>query len=408
MIWIARLAAASLALSVTTAAAAQQTADPRFGDGGVSAFYTWTGAAPAKPGVLLRTEPLPAALVLPAAATGERILYSSTDGVAGSGLVTVSGAYFTPKGTPPKDGWPLVAWAHGTVGLADVCAPSWAGRSERDVRYLDAWLAAGFAVVATDYQGLGTPGPHAYVETRPEAYSVLDSVRAVRGQPNLSGRTVIVGQSQGAGAAFATAAAAARYAPDVDIRATVATGTPNITPATLASVSNTDLDRVDPSLAYIYYSVLTAQQTRPNLPASQVLTDRALPLLETARTQCVMPLFRAITVAKLTRREALKPAGQAEVAGPLMPAMAYERFKLSGPVFMGVGAADKDVNPQGQLALAKQACAAGSVIEVHLYPGLDHSGTVNGSLPDSLPFVRRALAGEPIAPRCEPQAAASR
>ena len=87
-----------------------------------------------------------------------------------------------------------------------------------------------------------------------------------------------------------------------------------------------------------------------------------------------------------------------------MPAMAYEQFKLSGPVFMGIGAADKDVNPQTQLALVKQACAAGTVVEAHLYAGLDHSGTVNGSLPDSLPFVRRALAGEPITPRCDPQA----
>ena len=31
---------------------------------------------------------------------------------------------FTPKGTPPAKGWPIVAWAHGTTGVADQCAPS--------------------------------------------------------------------------------------------------------------------------------------------------------------------------------------------------------------------------------------------------------------------------------------------
>src|SRR3954467_6050403 len=88
------------------------------------------------------------------------------------------------------------------------------------------WLKAGFAVVATDYQGLGTPGGHPYLATKPEGYSVLDSVRAVRDRNGLGDRALLVGQSQGAGAAFATAAVAASYAPDVKLIGTVATGLP--------------------------------------------------------------------------------------------------------------------------------------------------------------------------------------
>ena len=53
------------------------------------------------------------------------------------------------------------------------------GPDERDAAYLNAWLQQGYAIVATDYQGLGTPGPHPYLAVRPEAYSVLDSARAV-------------------------------------------------------------------------------------------------------------------------------------------------------------------------------------------------------------------------------------
>src|SRR4051794_3656476 len=30
-----------------------------------------------------------------------------------------------PKGDPPSGGWPVMAWAHGTTGMADICAPSW-------------------------------------------------------------------------------------------------------------------------------------------------------------------------------------------------------------------------------------------------------------------------------------------
>ncbi len=31
---------------------------------------------------------------------------------------------FTPKRAVPAKGWPIVAWAHGTTGVADQCAPS--------------------------------------------------------------------------------------------------------------------------------------------------------------------------------------------------------------------------------------------------------------------------------------------
>jgi pimeloyl-ACP methyl ester carboxylesterase len=269
---------------------------------------------------------------------------------------------------------------------------------------LNAWLSQGYAVVATDYQGLGTPGPHAYIETRPEAYSVLDSIRAVLAhEPDLSKKVVIVGQSQGAGAAFATAAFAPTYAPEIDIRGAVATGTPYLSIKNLATASNSDQDRVDPTIAYTYYLTLTVQQTRPQVQASDVFTDMGVPLLDQAPHLCIGPLEKAVVAAGLTRRNALKANATARVFGPLVPTLTYPTLKLKAPIFMGAGTEDKDVAPGGQMALAKDACAAGTVVEAHLYQGLDHSGTVNGSLKDSLPFVRKVLADAPITPRCAPE-----
>ena len=82
------------------------------------------------------------------------------------------------------------------------------------------------------------------------------------------------------------------------------------------------------------------------------------------------------------------------------PLMAYSSLKVKGPVFMGTGGKDADVPPAGQERLFKDACAAGSVIEHKVYPDLDHSGTVNGSLADSTPFVKRAFAGEALTGNC--------
>ena len=102
----------------------------------------------------------------------------------------------------PAGGWP-VSWAHGTQGIADRCAPSVSGptHAERDGRFLDVFLAQGYAVAAADYQGLGSPGNHAYLHVRTAARNAIDMVKASRqylGTATLSPRWVSVGYSQGA------------------------------------------------------------------------------------------------------------------------------------------------------------------------------------------------------------------
>jgi pimeloyl-ACP methyl ester carboxylesterase len=378
--------------------------DPAQGDGGVSPFYTWTDDIPALPGRMLRIEPLDSARGLSAAAEQFRILYTSTDGIDGKTPVVVSGAYFAPKGNPPAGGWPLVAWAHGTTGIADICAPSWNARSERDTAYLNAWLGQGFAIVATDYQGLGTPGPHPYLAVRPEAYSVLDSVRAVlKGIPDVANKIVIIGQSQGGQAAFATAGIAPDYASELDIRGTVATGVPFLGPALLRppAVANPP-DKADPTVAYTLYIGLMIQQTNPALTNEQLIAPRALPQFQAARGTCVGRLFRDVQDAGLNRANALA-ADFPDGFRTVLPSMEYTTLKLTQPLFVGTGDQDHDVAPAGQLALVHAACAAGSTVQAHLYAGRDHGGTVNASLKDSIPFVRAILAGEPITPVCDPQ-----
>lgn len=73
---------------------------------------------------------------------------------------TIGGSVFVPVGEPPSGGWPMVGYAHGTCGLADATAPSRAGLSKLERQHVAAWLAAGRAVAATDYEGLAIPGPH--------------------------------------------------------------------------------------------------------------------------------------------------------------------------------------------------------------------------------------------------------
>ena len=385
----------------TCPADAAPAADPSQGDGDVSAFYTWTSELPAKPGTLLRHEPLPKELMLENAASGLRILYSSTDGIGGHTPVAVSGAVFLPKGTAPAGGWPILAWAHGTVGIADACAPSWRGRSQRDIDYLNTWLGQGYAIVASDYQGLGTPGGHPYLATRPEAYSVLDSVRAaLGGVPGLANSVVAIGQSQGGAAAFATAAYATEYAPDIRLRGTVATGVPYFSPEILSRLDAArPRDVVAPTLAYTLLIMHFARQVVPGLDATEYVSDQARPVYEMAAKSCIGDLFNATRDAALTVNSTFKK-DPSPVLRKTYEYMSYPTLALRQPIFIGTGEQDRDVPPAMQLQLVKDSCSAGAPIEAHLYPGLDHSGTVNGSLPDSRPFVKKVLAGEAVGSNC--------
>ena len=259
----------------------------------------------------------------------------------------MSAAYYEPKGDPPADGWPVLAWAHGTTGLADICAPSVQARYMFEIKYLDAWLAQGFAIVATDYQGLGTPGPHPYMQARPAAYSVLDSVRAVlRDQPHLANRIVIAGFSQGAHAAFSTGGYAPIYATELNIRAVIGIGIPypnrEFLSRPLAEVIGPD-DHPDQTVAYNLYLALVMQQRDPTLAADRVITARGLPLLDLARASCVGALFYDVTSAGLNRANTLEVINYRDEYLKILPGMEYPTMRLTAPLFVGAGENDRDV-----------------------------------------------------------------
>nr|WP_015061849.1 alpha/beta hydrolase [Pseudomonas syringae]AFK89126.1 Secretory lipase precursor [Pseudomonas syringae] len=373
------------------------------GDSGVTNFYTWVENVPSTPGQMLRSEPLTPQQSLKNAAQNVRILYSSTDGLDHKPIV-VSGALFIPKGTPPDGGWPLMAWAHGTVGSADICAPSFAGRSDRDTRYLNEWLGRGYAIVATDYQGLGTAGLHPFGLSSPLAYGVLDSIRAVQKTDfDLSSRVVVFGQSQGGRAAFATAVYQKAYAPELNIVGVVATGTPypmsSEHPGNTAA--DTSRDQVMPSLAYNLLRLSTASQINPAFVPTDYLTTRAMPAYETSQRYCLQTIERKVVSDGLTFNNSFSRAPDAAL-DQVNRESSYPTLKSNIPIFIGTGGKDIVSPVNGQIALVEDACKVGDRIEWHYYPHLDHSGAVNGSLPDSTLFVEKAFSGGLIAGNCGP------
>ncbi|MCR8959840.1 lipase family protein [Variovorax sp. S2] len=368
---------------------------PAAGDMALSPFYRVADLLPEAPGVLLREEPMPDQPEIDAAGESRRILYTSTDVRWQSGRIPVSGALHLPAGEVPAAGWPVVAWAHGTLGIADVCAPSWTGLRPRDARYINRWLKAGFAVVVTDYQGLGGPGPHPYLNWQAEGRSVLDSVRAaIAARPRqISNRVLLAGQSQGSGAAVGAARLAREYAPELNVLGAVATGLVSTFPAGPVSqpVRNS-------SNMFLAFAAGGLRDDGPRI--DDIVSNKGHQLLEAARSGCtgdVMRLARRLRVADLGEALSISPERLAELRLPLtdMP-----MGNIGVPLFVGTGLADATITPVRQHAAVAALCAAGNNVTWSRYEGHGHDGALHGSFDDSLAFARAVLAKKKISSNC--------
>ncbi len=385
--------AASTALLGTALAAAPVGAAPSWS--GLDAA-NYAGPIPAKGGEQIRSVPLDPALSLPGAGTAKRVLYSTTD--QHGRAATSTGAIFLPKGTAPAGGWPVIAWAHGTVGLGDDCAPSANPRSERDSKYLGHWLSQGYAIVASDYAGLGTPGLMSYLNSVSTAHNVVDSVVAANKDRslNLSKKWAIVGQSQGGGAAVNSARWANEFSAGsgLDYRGVVATGTPFKIEEVVKNVGpDTGLPGGLSAAATSYTAYILAgiREANPGVDFESVLTPRGKAAAAKAEVQCYAQLSQSLAGQKPTDFVSAK-VGTVPGAGAALdkymgtPTSGYDR-----PVFLGVGLKDTDVPVQSSIALAAALKESGAQVELHQYPDADHSGAVLESMKDSTPFLARIM-----------------
>ena len=139
-------------------------------------------------------------------ATSIKVMTYNMENVQGQTAKATALVMF-PKVAPPTDGYRVVVWEHGTVGVGDSCAPSNNMIHPRFKILADSLLAAGYVVVAPDYEGLGTPGIHPYLNFSSAAKSALSAVQAAKDHygKQLNGAWMSVGQSQGGHASLATA-----------------------------------------------------------------------------------------------------------------------------------------------------------------------------------------------------------
>lgn len=324
-------------------------------------------------------------------ATIWRVLYHSRtrDGTD----VAVSGMALVPDAAPPAGGRPVYAWAHGTSGMGDQCAPS---KHIRDnlPPYGGQQVERGAVVVATDYDGLGTPGDPTYLVAVAEGQAVLDSVRAVAGLPNVGGLgdVVIAGHSQGGGAALFAGELAPSYAPELHVD------------GVLALAPNAELSTVVPAVersVYLGFVLLTAVgwQAGYHLDPARYLTPAAVKDLPRVAKECVdatIHRYKTRTRAQVVKQElvdvpALRKLMDENSPGGLDPHV---------PIFLAQGDRDEQIPPVVSAQLDAKYCGLGATVSRHLYAGASHDGVVDAANDDALAWIAARFNHELAAADC--------
>ncbi len=349
---------------------------------------------PGTPGTVIWSRALSGVAALKSAASNELVLYRSTS-VDGK-PIAVSGIIALPKKPAPEGGWPVITWAHGTLGSADKCAPSRDNTRSPAYKFnqaphklLDAYLDEGWAVVMTDYEGLGTKGPHPYLVGLSEARGILDILLAARElHPEISKKVAIVGHSQGGQAALSAAAEAKNRGDELDLRGVTA-----LAPASFMGIlfeAGTMGDVPSEGAAFTALFLTGAIAGDPEIQAADVLSDEALKLFPEVETKCRVELSRTDSWGGIAPNKILLEDANLLPLRAQLFKMHPGNLTIEVPVRIVQGLEDERVNPLQTLMLKEQLVGKGAIIDEYtVYSAQDHFGILQSDIEKSKAWLRK-------------------
>jgi hypothetical protein len=361
-------------------------------------FYDATPEQIAQPpGSLIRIAPI--ALPPFYRAKAWRILYATRDHsgrpTAASGIVVAS-----TIGVTANTQQTIVAWAHPTVGTAPNCAPSARKSPAGFIAGLNELVSAGHIIVATDYPGLGTPGPLGYLVGAGQAHAVLDSVRAASRIPglNASFEYGIYGFSQGGHAVAFAGLLAPQYMPEFKLKALAAIAPPTNLPALFAA----NVGSVEGKILMSY--TMKSWAVKYGLNLREVLSDSALTTAFAINAICVDDAVGAIDAFKMQAQF----GPDMFVGNPLqhpdwrrvMIENTVSIFPLDVPMMLVQGGFDSIVRPEVTARVYKDSCQSGANIKLLLLKDATHSGSEVNGIPAVVNWLNATMAGKPSVSTC--------
>jgi pimeloyl-ACP methyl ester carboxylesterase len=327
------------------------------------------------------------------------VLYLSTNAngepIAVSGTILVPDSSWTGSGTRP-----LVAYATGTQGWGNQCAPSRemaAGDYDENFAVQNL-LDQGWAVAVTDYPGLGTPGNELYAVNLAEGYAVLDILKAALqfAPDDLSPSTpvAIEGYSQGGGAAAFAAQEAPTYASSLDLQGVALGGTPADLQAVAKNLNGSAF------FAFLGGAAIGFNAAYPQLDFDQYLTAAGKQAMKALSGMCqeqALVEYAGKKIQDYTKggiypislppiRNALDENNAGAVA-PQVPVLQYH------------GLADEVIPYKVEVALHDEWCALGATSDLVSFPG-DHVTTQVEAQVTVANWIADRFAGDPPPSSC--------
>jgi pimeloyl-ACP methyl ester carboxylesterase len=255
-------------------------------------------------------------------------------------------------------------------------------------------IERGYAVAATDYPGLGTPGPHPYLIGESEGRAVLDSVRAARSLPGVGGGRdfAVWGHSQGGQAALYAGLLAETYAPELHL-----VGVAAAAPAT-ALVTLMDDDFKTPGGKNLTAMTLWSWSRVFGAPIDRVIEPDAIATIDRLAEQCIESAFDIVIRQRLERRleQSFLTINNLALAEPWRSLAEHNTpgtLPSQVPIFVAQGTSDQLVRPTVTRDYLKKLCRAGSKVHVVLMEGVGHGFAARDSANAAVDWMADRFAG---------------
>jgi acetyl esterase/lipase len=359
------------------------------------AFYDYAFPPDAALGTLLKIEPF--AKDVPAGARGWRILYVTTR----VGIHALASAVVVvPEGSGTAR--PVIAWAHGTTGIVDGCAPSLLDKPFDNLPDIAAIVREGWAYVGTDYPGLGTGGGHTYLVGVDAARAVLDSVRAARQlkDTNLSDRVVVWGHSQGGNSALWAGMRANEFAPELQVMGVAALSPASDLKGLVQASSSSTFGKIVSS-----YLITAYAQAYQDVKVEDYVGFGPRMIAADMAQRCVTGFQTLFSVLETFLLPATGIFRKDPASGPLGTRLGENTPTniVTSPLLIAQGEIDDLVLPEVQKRYVDARCSAGQHIDFRTYPGRDHVSVVAPDSPlaaELIQWTRDRFEGKPAKDSC--------
>jgi len=355
----------------------------------LTSFYDTPHPLPVgKPGELIRSEPFEE-YELPPEVSAVRILYHSRS-AAGEDVVA-SGVVLTPsEGKPPAGGWPVIAWAHEADGVGRSCAPSLM-RNLGHGPFLSMYVNLGYAVVATDYIGLGSNFRNAFLDAQSNATDVIGSIPAARAAvPQLGTKWIVMGEDDGSLAAVAVAEKQS------DIRDAGYLG--SIAISGLADAKDLYVkSSQEPSssmFALLAYGVKTVY---PKFQVTDMLTEKGRALYQQMDQNC----GETAAIGQVPTPEIVKPGWENnEFVKQYFTRNSLGQTRAQGAILVINANADRAVPVTVTAPVIARLCKQGDRVQWERYTDLDPGRVIGDSARDQITWIEARFAGRPAPSNC--------